>query len=68
LLQQAAGTHHEGEGPPNGEGGYGGDPYGGAGGFDPYGGAATGSDGGYGGYSAGGSDEVVDAEFHASEE
>lgn len=65
LLQQAASMHG---GVSNGEdGGMGGDPnaefdYG-------AGGAATGGDGGYGaGYGAGGSDEVVDAEFHASEE
>jgi molecular chaperone DnaK len=70
LLQQAAATHHDGQ-PNGGEGGYGegGDPYGGAGAGYDYGAGATGGDGGYGGYSAGaGSDEVVDAEFHASEE
>jgi hypothetical protein len=69
-LQQAAATHNqtiEGEPPPEGAGGeydYG------AGGYDYSGGAPAGGDnGGYGaGYGGGGSDEVVDAEFHASEE
>jgi molecular chaperone DnaK len=67
LLQQAAALH--GGGAPNGggddAGGGGGEP--GAAGYDyGTGGSATGGDGGYSG--AGGSDEVVDAEFHASEE
>jgi molecular chaperone DnaK len=68
LLQQAATMH--GGGAPNGGGEEGGDPN--AAGFDyGTGGGATGGDGGYGagyGAGAGGSDEVVDAEFHASEE
>ena len=70
LLQQAAALH--GGGAPNGGGDEGGGGEPGAAGYDyGTGGSATGGDGGYGGagYSgAGGSDEVVDAEFHASEE
>jgi molecular chaperone DnaK len=63
LLQQAASTH--GGGASNGGEGMEGDPNAG---YDyGTGGSATGGDGGYGaGY--GGGDEVVDAEFHASEE
>lgn len=64
LLQQAANTHHGGAS--NGGEDMGGDPNAG---YDyGTGGSATGGDGGYGAGYGGGSDEVVDAEFHASEE
>ncbi|MBS2001209.1 MAG: molecular chaperone DnaK [Candidatus Obscuribacterales bacterium] len=64
LLQQAANTH--GGGASNGGEDMGGDPNAG---YDyGTGGSATGGDGGYGAGYGGGSDEVVDAEFHASEE
>jgi molecular chaperone DnaK len=67
LLQQAAATrsHEEGGEEYAGGGEYGGEP--GGGGYGGEGGGANG--GGGGGYSGGGaSDEVVDAEFRASEE
>jgi molecular chaperone DnaK len=71
LLQQAAATrsHEEGGEEYAGGGEYGGEPGGGygGGGHGGEGGGANG--GGGGGYSGGGaSDEVVDAEFRASEE